>query len=158
IPAAYKLGVEAGIAPCSVLVTHLLLEESTSWFWVQNELLLMLIGAGIAILINLYNPSKDKMIVELRDEADETMRDALLSLSKGLREGSPFEYGLLEQLDGLLDEAEQLVFLESENRILKDWQYNLRYIEMRKSQAEILDYMQQNIQICSIPMKENKIL
>ena len=29
---------------------------------------------------------------------------------------------------------------------------------MRKKQADILQYMQQNAQICQIPMKENKIL
>lgn len=158
VPAAYLLGVEAGIAPCSVLVTHLLIEQSISFYWIQNELLLMLIGAGIALLVNLYMPSKNTLILQLRDEADQTMKDALLSLSMTLRDGTPFQHGLLTQLDEVLEEAESVVFLESENRMLKDWQYDIRYFEMRKQQATILRYMEQNIQICQIPMKQNKIL
>lgn len=158
VPAAYLLGVEAGIAPCSVLVTHLLIEQSISFYWIQNELLLMLIGAGIALLVNLYMPSKNTLILQLRNEADQTMKDALLSLSMTLRDGIPFQHGLLTQLDEVLEEAESIAFLESENRILKDWQYDIRYFEMRKQQATILRYMEQNIQICQIPMKQNKIL
>ncbi|MDE1549636.1 aromatic acid exporter family protein [Jeotgalibaca caeni] len=158
VPLAYRFGVEAGIAPCSVLVTHLLVEQNISLPLLQNELLLMVIGAGIAILINVYHPSKNDRIVELRDEADQLMKDALLSLSLHLQNGIPSPPNVLEELNELLKEAEQLVFLESENRILTDWQYDLRYIEMRKDQAAILAYMQQNILKCTIPTEENKIL
>lgn len=158
VPSAYLLGVESGIAPCSVLVTHLLIENNISLSFVGNELMLMLIGAGIAILINLYMPSKSNLIENLRVQADKMMKDVLLSLSNNLRDGTPFDASLLEQLNALLEEAEKNVFLESENRLATDLQYDISYIEMRKQQASILQYMQLNAQICQIPMKENKIL
>lgn len=158
VPAAYRLGVESGIAPCSVLVTHLLIEKNISLPFLGNELMLMLIGAGIAILINLYMPSKTSLIDNLRNQADNVMKNVLLSLSNNLRDATPFDVSLLNQLDDLLEEAEKNVFLESENRLSSDLQYDINYIEMRKKQADILQYMQQNAQICQIPMKENKIL
>ena len=51
IPLAYKFNVEVGIAPCSVLVSHLLLEQSTSIAWLTNELSLMVIGVWICTLL-----------------------------------------------------------------------------------------------------------
>ena len=158
VPLAYLLGVESGIAPCSVLVTHLLIEESISLPWITNELLLMLVGAGIAILINLYMPSQSDRIIKMREEADECMREVLLSFSKTLNEGAPINSSLLTKLELLLTEAEKLIFLESENRFLNQSEYDIKYIEMRKNQTTVLKYMRQNLEICVIPMKENKIL
>lgn len=158
VPSAYLLKVDSGIAPCSVLVTHLLIEQSTSLEWLTNELLLMIVGAGIALIINSYMPSKTNHIVELKEAADTCMKEVLLSFSIALKDGSPFNRDLLHQLNHLLSDAERLVLIESENRILNQSEYDIRYIEMRKSQATILTYMEKNLAICVIPMKENKIL
>ncbi len=87
VPLAYRFNVQSGIAPCSVLVTHLLLEKSTSLTWVFNEFSLMLIGAGVAILFNLYMPSKATQIISLREQVEEKMRETLLSFSKSLQDG-----------------------------------------------------------------------
>ena len=48
VPLAFRLGWEIGITPSTVLVTHLLLEKSTSWSLLSNELALFLIGTGFA--------------------------------------------------------------------------------------------------------------
>lgn len=62
IPLAVKLHVADGIVVSSVLVSHILLEQSLSFFWFKNELLLMAVGAGIAIILNLYMPKMEDEI------------------------------------------------------------------------------------------------
>lgn len=159
VPLAYLNQAEAGIAPCSVLVTHLLLEESTSLLLLANEMGLMIIGAGIAIAMNLYMPSKSKKILALRNQADATLKEILHAFARILRDNSPEnEKELLPQLNRLLEEAEELVYIEAENRLWEQSTYDRHYIEMRRDQARILSYMSVNLRLCHLPSKENKIL
>ena len=62
VPLAYKFGWEIGITPSSVLVSHLLVQESISPDLLVNELLLFLIGTGFALTVNLYMPSRQEEI------------------------------------------------------------------------------------------------
>ncbi|MGP6139447.1 MULTISPECIES: aromatic acid exporter family protein [unclassified Jeotgalibaca] len=158
VPLAYKLGVESGVAPCSVLVTHLLLEESVAWSWISNELFLMLIGAGIAILVNLYMPSNEGNILALMNASDKKMKDILVDMSDALLRNSTMTPTELDDLETMLDQASDLVLAESENRPWKESHYYLNYFEMRKNQNRVLRYIQQNISLCTIPVKEGKIL
>lgn len=63
VPISYRLGIEAGLAPSTVLVTHLLTDRSISVTSLGNELALFLVGVILALLLNLYMPSKDKEIL-----------------------------------------------------------------------------------------------
>lgn len=159
VPLAYRFNVQSGIAPCSVLVTHLLLEKSTSLTWVFNEFSLMLIGAGIAILFNLYMPSKATQIISLREQVEEKMRETLLSFSKSLQDGrGNNQFQLLDELDDLLEKARQVVYAEFDNQLLDQSTYDIRYFDMRGEQATILRYMAINLNLCRLPTRENKIL
>ena len=62
VPLAYKMGWEIGITPSTVLVSHLLIQESTSPDLLVNEFLLFAIGTGFALLVNLYMPSREEEI------------------------------------------------------------------------------------------------
>ena len=158
VPLAYTFGVESGIAPCSVLVTHLLAEQNVSWDLISNELLLMLIGAGIAISVNLYMPSKQSRFLALMDDADTKMKEILVHISEALLHNRVINQTELDKLDTLLDHASDLVLTETENRPWKETYYYSNYFEMRKSQTRILRYIHQNISLCTIPVKEGKIL
>jgi uncharacterized membrane protein YgaE (UPF0421/DUF939 family) len=159
VPLAYRFNVQSGIAPCSVLVTHLLLERSTSLTWVLNEFSLMLIGAGIAILFNLYMPSKATQIISLREQVEAKMREVLLSFDRSLQDGrGKNQFQLLDELDDLLEKARQVVYVEFDNQLLAQSTYDIRYFDMRKEQSTILRYMAINLNLCRLPTRENKIL
>ena len=87
VPLAYKLGWEIGITPSSVLVSHLLIQQSTAPALLLNELLLFLIGTGFALLVNLYMPSREKEIQHYHTLVEEKLRDVLLRLSYYLKRG-----------------------------------------------------------------------
>ena len=161
IPLAYKLNIEVGIAPCSVLVSHLLLEQSTSISWITNELLLMVVGAGIAILFNLYMPSKENQLLQLRDEIEEKMKQVLINFSLVLREGHSNEKVefLIKELSKDLKNAEKLAYMESNNQLLsQNDDYMIQYFDMRQQQVKILAEMSIDLSVCSLLTKQNKIL
>lgn len=160
VPIAYKLNVHVGIAPCSVLVTHLLLEQSTSAEWLLNEFLLMVIGAGMAVLFNLYMPSKEVRITELRQEVETAMIQILLSFDRQLRkEDQTADTGyLIDELDELLNEALKAAYSEYENQLVARSEYEIQYFEMRKVQSEILKQMAINLRLSELPTKQNATL
>lgn len=160
VPSAYKLNVQSGIAPCSVLVTHLLLAESTALGLLFNELSLMLIGAGMALIVNLYMPSQENKIEDIRTQVEEQMKVILFQFDHFLQNGIEEEISDkdLVQLNHLLEQGIRLSRAEAENRFIDQSYYHFRYFEMRKSQARILEQMQWNLKQISIPLQQSRIL
>lgn len=160
VPSAYKLNVQSGIPPCSVLVTHLLIAESTSWELLLNEFLLMLIGAGMALLVNLYMPSKADKITEIRNQVEEQMQKMLYQIDTCLQNGvqSNIPDTELKRLNQLLEDGMALAHDEADNRFINQSYYSIRYFEMRKTQAEILEQMEYKLEQISIPLVQSKIL
>lgn len=160
VPSAYKLNVQSGIAPCSVLVTHLLLAESTATGLLFNELSLMVIGAGMALLVNLYMPSQENKIADIRTQVEEKMKVILYQFDHFLQNGIENEISNKEfiHLNRLLEQGVQLSRAEAENRFIDQSYYHFRYFEMRKSQARVLEQMQWNVKQISIPLQQSRIL
>ena len=77
VPLTYKMGWEIGITPSSVLVSHLLVQESTSPDLLVNEFLLFAIGTGFALLVNLYMPSREEEIQHYHTLVEEKLKDIL---------------------------------------------------------------------------------
>ena len=77
VPIAYEMGWEIGITPSTVLVSHLLVQESTSPDLLVNEFLLFAIGTGFALLVNLYMPSREEEIQHYHTLVEEKLKDIL---------------------------------------------------------------------------------
>ena len=81
IPLAVSYKLSDGIVMSSVLVTHLLGEGYISLSLIANEFFLVIIGAGIAILFNLYMPKMQPRIKEDQAKIEEQFRIVLLCLA-----------------------------------------------------------------------------
>lgn len=64
IPIASRLKFHDGIVPCSVLVSHLLTAKSVTFAMLGNEMMQMLIGAGIGFILNFFMPNLEKQLTE----------------------------------------------------------------------------------------------
>ncbi|MDE1692691.1 aromatic acid exporter family protein [Streptococcus suis] len=159
VPLAYRFNWEAGIAPSTVLVTHLLLEQDISLIFLGNELALFLIGAGLALLFNLYMPSQEKKIEAYHDQVEDLLKQILLRFEAFLLNGDGRnEAELITQLDKTLDEALKVVYLERHNQVFQQTNYQVHYFEMRAAQSKILRTMAGNINKCLLEGRENVIL
>ena len=159
VPLAYKMGWEIGITPSSVLVSHLLVQESTSPALLLNEVLLFLIGTSFALLVNLYMPSREKAIQSYHLQVEEKLKSILLRFKYYLSRGDGSNQAqLVDELDNLLDEALKLVYLDHSDQLFHQTDYHIHYFEMRQRQSRILRNMAQQINTCHLAASESLIL
>lgn len=159
VPTAYHFKWEAGIAPSTVLVTHLLLEKNTSPTFLVNELGIFLIGAGLALLFNLYMPSQEAKIQAYHEEVNDLLKQILLRFESFLLNGDGRnEAKLIHQLDDVLQDALHVVYLDRHNQLFHQTNYQVHYFEMRKAQNKILHKMAKNINSCQLESRESIIL
>ena len=146
IPLAYLLKVDIGVAPSTVLVIHLWTQQQLTSSLFVNELLLVTIGAGVAILLNWYMPSYRQEIERVREEIEDKMREVLLKMSGFLTIGNGKNDGeVLQVLKEKLSEAREYVRLEAENHLTKEVTYDYQYFEMRRDQSKLLEMMATNL-------------
>ena len=146
IPLAYLVKVDIGVAPSTVLVIHLWTQQQLSFELFVNELLLVTIGAGVAILLNWYMPSYRQEIERVREEIEDKMREVLLKMSGFLTIGNGKNDGeVLQLLKEKLSEAREYVRLEAENHLTKEVTYDYQYFEMRRDQSKLLEIMATNL-------------
>ena len=146
IPLAYLLKVDIGVAPSTVLVIHLWTQQQLTFELFVNELLLVTIGAGVAILLNWYMPSYRQEIERVREEIEDKMREVLLKMSGFLTIGNGKNDGeVLQLLKEKLSEAREYVRLEAENHLTKEVTYDYQYFEMRRDQSKLLEIMAINL-------------
>ena len=146
IPLAYLLKVDIGVAPSTVLVIHLWTQQQLTFNLFVNELLLVTIGAGVAILLNWYMPSYRQEIERVREEIEDKMREVLLKMSGFLTIGNGKNDGeVLQLLKEKLSEARSYVRLEEENHLTKEVTYDYQYFEMRRDQSKLLEIMAANL-------------
>ena len=146
IPLAYLVKVDIGVAPSTVLVIHLWTQQQLTFELFVNELLLVTIGAGVAILLNWYMPSYRQEIERVREEIEDKMREVLLKMSGFLTIGNGKNDGeVLQLLKEKLNEARSYVRLEEENHLTKEVTYDYQYFEMRRDQSKLLEIMATNL-------------
>lgn len=163
IPLAYLGKVDAGISPCSVLVTHFILAESISWHWQLNGFLLMLIGLAFALLFSLWVPSFNKELDGHVKEIENQMSLVLFSLERYLMGGSKFIEQItaeLEDLNNKIISLDQLALIEYENktfsRSVQD--YYIKYAQMRKQQFQNLERMSEFLPHILLDTEESRLL
>ncbi|NFA59808.1 aromatic acid exporter family protein [Clostridium sporogenes] len=146
IPLAVKFNLQEGIVVNSVLVTHILLENNVSINLFLNEISLMLIGAGVALLFNLYIPSIEREIKEDQVYIEDHMKEILIQMSIALRKLSVSlkEDELFNNLEERLLKAKKRAYINLNNYFLLDVSYYVAYMEMRIQQFETLKRMRQH--------------
>ncbi len=160
VGACYLLKLEDGIAMNAVLTTHFLIEKSVNLYWIKNELELLIIGAGIGVLLNLYIPRNTGAIKRDQLTIEEDMKVILSYLSITLFHHeketlSPEEF---LSLDTHLEEALSRAYENMNNTLLSDTRYYIQYMQMRKNQTTLLKRISSNINsIETFPVQAQKI-
>ncbi|MTD41753.1 aromatic acid exporter family protein [Erwinia sp. CPCC 100877] len=143
IPSAVYLHLSDGIVVSSVLVTQYLIEKDLSWSIIANEFLLMTIGVGFALLLNLYMPDVEKRLKEDQEVIETMFRKILTNMAIYLNQHGQ-ERNLFESCDdlkGYIREGENWAKNHAENQLLSSDNYYLEYFIMRKMQSNNLKDM-----------------
>lgn len=160
VPLAYKLDLQIGIAPASVLVTHFMGAGSIALSWQINGMGLMLIGAAGALLLNLWMPSYLSELEESKAKIDDKLRYILKVISSKLSGEESVEKlkELLSDLEKQLLDSKQKALNEYDNQLFNKEDYIVRYLEMRQIQVNILERMLYSLQNITLEISQAYIL
>lgn len=119
VPLSFLLKIELGLGPSSVVVTHLLSYGEINSSIIFNELGLILIGTGFAMLTNLYAPESQDELKKWIDDIDGDIKDILIFFGDTLVNDLDVKIyeGKIKKLEDDINKALNLAIIENDNRI-----------------------------------------
>lgn len=161
VPSSYLFKLDAGLSPCTVLVTHFIAAQSTSLTWQINGLSLMAIGVIVAVALNIWMPSNKQKIEEMIGIAEDRLSVTLNLISERLRR-EEFAMAIIknkcQSLEKYLIEMQELARLDYGNQLTDKNEYYLKYIEMRLQQLNMLERMTSSLQLIELQTEQNNTL
>jgi len=143
------LGWRATISVNAVVGVHLLELRDFSLAAVENELKLVLIGIGLALLLNLFhgNLSRKKELAKGMRDTETRLKSGLLELAEYLKDPDNMDTqvwldisNLKKSIQGLVQDA-----YEYQENTFQDMSYYYLYLEMRLEQCNILNNLQSEL-------------
>jgi len=142
IPTAVVLKVTDGIASSFVIILHFYAGERFTFSSVLNELLLIAIGIGVALVVNMYMPSAERQLKAYQKTIEDLFRKILQEIVHYLRTNhSDWDGRELMEAADILEKAKSLSLRNIENRLLRNEDYYYRYFEMREKQFDIIEHV-----------------
>ncbi len=142
-----KFKMQDALSMNAVLSTHYLLEQSTSFSLIGNEALLLFIGAGIGICMNLFIPNNEKQIRETQKTIEECLKSVLKYMVEMMKSEncSYKKLECMDYLEGYIVEGIEHAYLNMNNTLLQDSRYFIEYMEMREQQYYVLKEIYEKI-------------
>jgi uncharacterized membrane protein YgaE (UPF0421/DUF939 family) len=140
IPLLVFLNLKDGITTSMVIILHFFLLKNIDLKTIFNETMLLIIGIGTAVLVNMHMPNVEKDLERIRKEIEQNFKTILKEFASYLRNGnSDWDGKEITETSDMLKQAKELALKDIENR-LNDANYSYyRYFEMRGKQFEILE-------------------
>lgn len=142
IPTCVFFDITPGIATSSVIIFNMYSATGLNVDFLFDQFLLIIIGIGTALLLNLYMPSLDKQIKEKQRVLEQNFRIILFEIALYIRdENKTWDGKELIEVDQLLEESLDLVERDKENHFLRNNHLYFDYFRMRSRQFEVLQQM-----------------
>jgi len=140
-------GWQEAITTDSVLISHFLQKGNMGLPMLGNETLLLVIGAGMGILVNLHLHSKEADFVKLADDVDRRIKGILRQMAEWLRSQNrdKYECSSFLELEEALRRAKLCAAANYNNSFFQKDTYQLDYIRMRSQQAVVLKGIYENM-------------
>lgn len=142
IPLLVRLKIQSGFVTSVVIALHIYMLKSVTKPIIINEIEIILIGIGVAILLNSYMPNLEKELKEIQEEIENRFKTILFQYGAYIEKGDQKWDGKeLLELDSLLNKAKEIGLTKSENHMIVNKKDYYHYFEMREKQFEILNRM-----------------
>lgn len=143
----YYFKIYDAIPMNAVLATHFLLEKEISFSMIRNEALLLVIGAGIGILLNIYIPNNEKQIRREQRKIEADLKVILSEMAEQLLIQNKCDYNE-QSLDKLKEHIEmglKHAYTNMNNTFFQESRYYIEYMDMRNQQYNILKEIYEKI-------------
>lgn len=150
VPLLIKGRIQEGFVTGIVVVLHIYTVKEVSLGNLLNELYIIFIGIGIALLVNSIMPSFKKEIERYKTEIEDKFSVILYEFSALLKNSEQKWDGKeLIEVENTLNQAKNITIQDVENHLLRKENKDYYYFEMREDQLEILKQMAATLSIFS---------
>jgi uncharacterized membrane protein YgaE (UPF0421/DUF939 family) len=140
IPTIVMLKVNEGVVTSSVIILHIYIAHHVTMDLFLNELGVIVIGIGVALIINLYMPSVDKKLELYQKSIEENFKKMLGEIVHYLRKGeSDWDGKEITETAQVIEEAKTIALHDVENHLLREENIYFQYFKMREKQFEIIE-------------------
>ena len=160
IPITSRLKTQEGMVPAVVLSTHFLVANHITIALIFNEILLMIIGIGVAAIANIFMPSLEDKFKYDKEWIEEHYRIIISKMSKSLITHTVDinEQKLINEVEKKLYESKETAYKIVNNNFFKSSSYYTDYINMRINQFDIIKRMRVHFQRFNIPVEQMNIM
>ncbi|AZV63627.1 aromatic acid exporter family protein [Peribacillus frigoritolerans] len=140
IPTTVALKINEGIVTSSVIIMHLYGSGNITFSLLINETILIAVGVGVALVMNLYMPSVDDKLLAYQKNIETNFSAILMGIVRYLRDNDHTWDGKeITETANLLNQAKSLAFRDVENHFLREEDLYYHYFKMREKQFEIIE-------------------
>ncbi|KUP06143.1 hypothetical protein Q73_08905 [Bacillus coahuilensis m2-6] len=159
IPVTVMLSIQEGIVTSSVIILHLYSFQAISTDIILNELGIIIIGIGIALIMNLYMPSVETQLVSYQKRIEENFRIIFHEISHYLcNKDSDWTGKEITDTVEIIHKAKTIAFKDVENHFLRHENLYYLYFKMREKQLDILERILPNVASISLTVEQGQIL
>lgn len=138
-PLLVFFNIQEGFVTSIVITLHIFLTKDFTVQLFVNEVQLLVIGVGLALLVNSYMPNVTKEIHQYKKKIEQCFQVILYEFSAFLRdENRNWDGKELIEAEKLLNEAKATAIKHVENHLLRKNDKDYHYFEMREKQYELL--------------------
>ena len=142
IPITVMFGVQEGVVTSCVMMLHCFNQPNITVEFLVNEFLLLCIGIGIGLLLNLIMPKHDKMLKNYKDTIEREFQVLMAELSDALKFPEMIlDVSKVEKVKKTIASAKSLAFNEVENHFSRNENSYYFYFDMRQNQLDIIERM-----------------
>ena len=141
IPLTVVLNVQEGVITSCVILLHVFNAKTINGHLILNEIMLLIVGLGIAFLMNLMMPSLDKKLNHFKQDIENQITEIFNIFSQAC---SMRNDHLNIKFDSLLlniKKAKSLAFRDVKNHFVRNENSFYHYFDMREEQVELLKRM-----------------
>ena len=160
IPLTSRLKAQEGMVPSVVLSTHFLVANNITIALIYNEVLLMIIGIGVAAIANIFMPSLEDKFKDDKKWIEEHYRIIINKMSKSLITHTVDidEQKLINEVEQRLYESKETAYKIVNNQFFKSSSYYTDYINMRINQFDTIKRMRLHFQRFNIPVEQMNVM
>ncbi len=147
------------ISTNAVFGTHLFMAgEFITGKFIWNEFLLLIIGTGIALLLNWKMPNKEKEIRYTLEYTEQEMKEIMCDISKQILSQSGTVQERILQLSKKLALAQEKSIENMENTLQEHSEFYINYFKMRQQQCTLLlHFCHSALSLCTVPDQAERI-
>jgi uncharacterized membrane protein YgaE (UPF0421/DUF939 family) len=150
VPILVRAHIQAGFVTSMVVVLHVYTVKEATWALFLNELYIIFIGMGIALLVNSFMPNFKRDIENFKKEIEQKFEIILFEFSAHLRDSMRNWDGKeILEVEDLINQSKSIAIQDVENRLLRKRNIDYYYLEMREDQLELLKHMMKIVAIFS---------